>query len=229
MAGRIFTTAVIVASGKGSRMHSNISKQFLPLCGKEILAHTLQVFSDSECIDAIILVATEKERAEELITQYKIEKVCSVVHGGSSRQESVSKGLQALPDDTDVVMIHDGVRPFVTQEELHLCIETALKSDGAILGVPVKDTIKICSPEGLVLETPPRSSLMQIQTPQTFRKDLIVAAYEQANQEGFLGTDDASVAEYVGLRPVVVSGSYRNIKITTAEDLLIAEAFLQER
>lgn len=223
-------TAVIVAAGKGKRMGTDISKQFLPLCGKEILTHTVEVFEKADRIRDIVLVTgtDSLQDVQDMVWEYGWQKVISVVAGGKERQDSVWNGLQAVSEDTEIVLIHDGVRPFVTEEILDLSIETAVEMGGCAAGVPAKDTIKVCNSENIAIDTPDRSTLWQIQTPQTFRKELIVKAYEQAKAEGFVGTDDASLAENSGYSVKVIMGSYRNIKITTKEDLLIGEAFLKE-
>ena len=223
-------TAVIVAAGKGRRMGTEVSKQFLPLCGKEILAHSVEKFEEVEKIRDIVLVTGEDslQDVREMAQEYGWKKIVSVVAGGKERQDSVWNGLQAVSDDTDIVLIHDGVRPFVTEDILNHSIETAVEMGGCVAGVPAKDTIKVCNGENIAVATPDRSTLWQIQTPQTFRKDLIMQAYQKAKAEGFVGTDDASLAEYSGCPVKVIMGSYRNIKITTKEDLLIGEAFLKE-
>ena len=223
-------TAVIVAAGKGKRMGTEISKQFLPLCGKEILAHTVEKFEKTENIRDIVLVTGEDslQDVRDMAQEYSWKKIVSVVAGGKERQDSVWNGLQAVSGVTELVLIHDGVRPFVTEEILNLSIDTAVEMGGCVAGVPAKDTIKVCNSENIAVDTPDRSTLWQIQTPQTFRKDLIVKAYAQAKAEGFIGTDDASLAEYSGYPVKVIMGSYRNIKITTREDLIIGEAFLKE-
>ncbi|MBR3993259.1 MAG: 2-C-methyl-D-erythritol 4-phosphate cytidylyltransferase [Anaerotignum sp.] len=223
-------TAVIVAAGKGKRMGTDISKQFLPLCGKEILTRTVEVFEKADRIRDIVLVTgtDSLQDVQDMVREYGWQKVISVVAGGKERQDSVWNGLQAVSEDTEIVLIHDGVRPFVTEEILDLSIETAVEMGGCVAGVPAKDTIKVCNSENIAIDTPDRSTLWQIQTPQTFRKELIVKAYEQAKAEGFVGTDDASLAENSGYSVKVIMGSYRNIKITTTEDLLIGEAFLKE-
>ena len=222
-------TAVIVAAGKGKRMGTDISKQFLPLCGKEILAHTVEKFEKSENIHDIILVTgtDSVQDVQEMVQEYDWKKVISVTAGGKERQDSVWNGLQEVPENTEIVLIHDGVRPFVTEEILDLSIETALEMGGCVAGVPAKDTIKVCDAKNIAVVTPDRSTLWQIQTPQTFQKNLIVKAYEDAKISGFIGTDDASLAEHSGYPVKVIMGSYRNIKITTQEDLLIGEAFLK--
>ena len=223
-------TAVIVAAGKGRRMGTEVSKQFLPLCGKEILAHSVEKFEKAEKIRDIVLVTGEDslQDVREMAQEYGWKKIVAVVAGGKERQDSVWNGLQAVSDDTDIVLIHDGVRPFVTEDILNHSIETAVEMGSCVAGVPAKDTIKVCNGENIAVATPDRSTLWQIQTPQTFQKDLIMQAYQKAKAEGFVGTDDASLAEYSGCPVKVIMGSYRNIKITTKEDLLIGEAFLKE-
>lgn len=224
------STAVIVAAGKGRRMGTEISKQFLPLCGKEILAHTVEKFEKAACIRDIILVTggDALQDVRQMAQEYGWKKIISVTEGGRERQDSVFLGLQQVPQDTEIVLIHDGVRPFVTEEILERSIAAAKETGGCVAGVPAKDTIKVCDAEGFAIATPDRSTLRQIQTPQTFRRKEILAAYEKAKADGFLGTDDASVAEHRGFPVRVIMGSYRNIKITTKEDLLIGAAFLKE-
>lgn len=224
------STAVIVAAGKGRRMGTEISKQFLPLCGKEILAHTVEKFEKAACIRDIILVTggDALQDVRQMAQEYGWKKIISVTEGGRERQDSVFLGLQQVPQDTEIVLIHDGVRPFVTEEILERSIAAAKETGGCVAGVPAKDTIKVCDAEGFAIATPDRSTLRQIQTPQTFRRKEILAAYEKAKADGFLGTDDASVAEHSGFAVRVIMGSYRNIKITTKEDLLIGAAFLKE-
>ena len=230
MGEKLRCTAIIMAAGKGKRMQTAVSKQFLPACGKEILAWTVDVFEKSPLVDTILLMASAdgKEDVQHLWDNYGWKKVAAVLEGGKERQNSVANGLAAVGEDTDIVLIHDGVRPFVTEEMIADSIAAAQAYGGAVIGVPAKDTIKVCSADGLAVETPDRSTLWQIQTPQTFQRSLIVDAYEKAEKDGFLGTDDASVAEFAGHQVKVVMGSYRNIKITTKEDLVIAEAFLKE-
>lgn len=230
MGEKLRCTAIIMAAGKGKRMQTAVSKQFLPVCGKEILAWTVDVFDKSPLVDTILLMASAdgKEDVQHLWDSYGWKKVAAVLEGGKERQNSVANGLAAVGEETDIVLIHDGVRPFVTEEMIADSIVAAQAYGGAVIGVPAKDTIKVCSADGLAVETPDRSTLWQIQTPQTFQRDLIVNAYEKADRDGFLGTDDASVAEFAGHQVKVVMGSYRNIKITTKEDLVIAEAFFKE-
>ncbi len=221
---------MIMAAGKGKRMGTQISKQFLQICGKEILAWTVDVFEKSNLIQNIVLVASADgmEDIQALCKKYQWQKVHHIVLGGKERQHSVANGLAVLEKETEMVLIHDGVRPFVTEQMIADSIAAAKIYDGVVIGVPAKDTIKICSPDGMAEQTPDRNLLWQIQTPQTFRKEIITKAYTYAKEKDFLGTDDASLAEFAGNRVKVVLGSYRNIKITTKEDLVVAEAFLKE-
>ncbi|MBO5330553.1 MAG: 2-C-methyl-D-erythritol 4-phosphate cytidylyltransferase, partial [Anaerotignum sp.] len=170
--------AVIVAAGKGKRMGTEISKQFLPLRGKEILAHTVEKFEHAENIRDIVLVTGQDslQDVQDMAQEYGWQKIISVVAGGKERQDSVWNGLLAVSEDTEIVLIHDGVRPFVTEDILNLSIETAVEMGGCVAGVPAKDTIKVCNSENIAVDTPDRSTLWQIQTPQTFQKERIVKA-----------------------------------------------------
>ncbi|WP_379163895.1 2-C-methyl-D-erythritol 4-phosphate cytidylyltransferase [Paenibacillus sp. sgz5001063] len=214
---------VIVAAGKGTRMGTAESKQYLLLQGKPIIVHTLEIFQQHPLISEIVLVTGQEdvERCLEWIKDYKLDKVSSVVTGGSERQHSVHLGLRKL--GTTWVMVHDGVRPFVQEQEITACYEHAKENGASVLAVPVKDTIKQVDKDGKVLSTPDRRSLWAIQTPQTFRLSELIMAYESAERDGFLGTDDSSLAERSGIPVAVVEGSYANIKITTPEDLDFAE------
>lgn len=167
-------TAVIVAAGKGKRMGTDISKQFLPLGGKEILAHTVEVFEQAESIRDIVLVtgADSLNDVQDMTREYGWQKVVSVTAGGKERQDSVWNGLQEVPADTDIVLIHDGVRPFVTEDILEDSIATALEMGGCVAGVPAKDTIKVCDAENIAIATPDRSTLRQIQTLRLSAKTL---------------------------------------------------------
>lgn len=230
MKDRIFTSAIIVAAGKGRRMGTQISKQFIKLGEKEILAHTVDRFEKFSAIEEIILV-TGKDSIDDvcaMVTEYHWEKVKAVVIGGKERQDSVKCGLDAISNKAEIVFIHDGVRPFVTEQMIQASMEGVVDFGGCVVGMPVKDTIKVCDKNAVVIQTPDRSGLWQIQTPQTFRRDLIDQAYKKATNEGFEGTDDASVAEFYGIKIKVIEGSYQNIKITTKEDLLLAACFLEE-
>ena len=225
--------ALIPAAGMGKRMGASMNKQYLQLGGIPIVARTLQVFQDSPLISGIILVIPEDEIPycrREVVEKYRFSKVLDVVSGGSERQHSVLNGLQALQDHTapdDIILIHDGVRPFIDELILQQSIDLANTGVGALVAVQTKDTIKVVH-DGTVVSTPDRSTLWQAQTPQSFKFGQILAAHHQALQEGFLGTDDCSLLERFNGTVRIVNGSYRNIKITTPEDLALAEAFLNQ-
>lgn len=223
--------ALIPAAGMGKRMGASINKQYLHLDGLPIVARTISVFEDSPLIDAIYLVIPADEIPycrEHVIAACGFRKVVEIVAGGRERQNSVMNGLNAMRQnvaDDDVVLIHDGVRPLITPQLLRESIEVARSNDGVLVAVPAKDTIKTVR-DGIIIDTPPREMLWLAQTPQSFRFAVIHAAHRAAEQEGFMGTDDASLVERRGGMVRVVRGDYRNIKITTPEDLVLAEAFL---
>ena len=164
---------------------------------------------------------------KEIIEKYKFQKVSQIIPGGKRRQDSVKNGMDALQKDVDIVAIHDGVRPFVTKAMIEDSIHSAVRHGAVVLAMPVKDTIKISNPDGTVLKTLDRESLWQIQTPQTFQVNVIKEAYYRATEDGFIGTDDASLVERLGVKVHILPGSYTNIKITTPEDLLLANLFLK--
>ena len=222
--------AVIVSAGKGVRFMEGQKKQFYFLGGKPILAHTLDKFETCPLIRSILLVVSQEDMdtcLKEVIEKYKFKKVSQIVPGGKRRQESVKNGIDALPKDADMVVIHDGVRPFVTRAMIEDSIHSAVRYGAVVLAMPVKDTIKISNPDGTVLKTLDRESLWQIQTPQTFQANVIKDAYYRATEDGFAGTDDASLVERIGGKVHILPGSYTNIKITTPEDLLLANLFLK--
>ncbi|NOU92854.1 2-C-methyl-D-erythritol 4-phosphate cytidylyltransferase [Paenibacillus sp. LMG 31456] len=220
---------VVVAAGKGSRMRTEESKQYLQLSGKPILVHTLTLFQRIEQVDTVVLVtgADDVERCRGYIEQFALSKVQHIVSGGKERQDSVYKGLEALDPDVEWVMVHDGVRPFASKEHVLACWCKAIEAEAAVLAVPVKDTIKIVNNEGTIESTPDRRSLWAIQTPQAFRLSLLKLAYVQAKKDGFTGTDDAMLVERIGTPVQVVESDYYNIKITTPEDLPWAEWIIQ--
>ena len=174
---------------------------------------------------ALVVGAQDVARCEAFVQQYHLSKVRTVLAGGSERQHSVRLGLHATVSDW--VMVHDGVRPFVSAKAVRTCMEAAQTTQAAVLAVPVKDTIKQVNEAGVIVATPDRRSLWAIQTPQAFRRSLLLRAHEQAEQDGFLGTDDAMVVERLGVPVSVTEGEYTNIKITTPEDLPWAEFLLK--
>jgi 2-C-methyl-D-erythritol 4-phosphate cytidylyltransferase len=222
--------ALIPAAGMGRRMNAGINKQYLKLDGMPIVARTIEVFDEAPFVDDIYVITPEDEIPfcrEHVVDKYSYIKVRDVVPGGKERQNSVMNGLRAIrsPEPGDIVVIHDGVRPFITVAIIEQSIEAARTHGGAVVAVPAKDTIKIVR-DNIVRETPPRETLWQAQTPQTFRYDIIMHAHERAEAEGFLGTDDSSLVERVGGTVALVMGDYRNIKITTPEDMQLAHSIL---
>ncbi|MGZ9587204.1 2-C-methyl-D-erythritol 4-phosphate cytidylyltransferase [Paenibacillus marinisediminis] len=220
---------VVVAAGKGTRMGTPESKQFLLLQDKPVLVHTLERFERMEQCETIVLVTSSHDvaRCESWAEQYGLAKVRDIVAGGKERQDSVYEGLTAAQKrGVEVVLIHDGVRPFVTETDVLACCDAAVQHRAAVLAVPVKDTIKQVNAEGVIVATPDRSSLWAIQTPQAFRLDDVMRAHDAAREAGWLGTDDAMLVERIGIEVHIVEGSYTNIKLTTPEDLLWAEWWL---
>lgn len=224
--------AIIPAAGTGSRMQAGVNKQYLLLAGRPILAHTLAIFAAHPRIDRVLVVIPEEEIEycrTEIVNRFGLTKVSAIVAGGRTRQDSVGNGLLACNADIeDLIVIHDGVRPFLSAAELDELLDAAARTGAATLGVPVKDTIKEVH-DGVIVATPERSTLWQVQTPQVFRFPLVLAAHRQARSENFAATDDAMLVERLHHPVTMVQGTYRNIKITTPEDLVIASAFLTEQ
>ncbi|MBE3587535.1 MAG: 2-C-methyl-D-erythritol 4-phosphate cytidylyltransferase [Thermoanaerobacteraceae bacterium] len=222
--------AVIVAAGRSLRMGQGINKQLLPLGGIPVLARSLQVFEEAVPVKGYVLVVApaDVERFNHLVRrEWNCHKMIAVAAGGGSRQESVFRGLSALPRETAVVLVHDGARPLVHAGLVERVAEAAARWGAATAAVPVKDTVKQAGPDEFVARTLPRDSLWLAQTPQAFHYALLVEAHQRAREEKITATDDASLVEAMG-RPVkLVPGSYRNIKITTPEDLAVAEALLR--
>lgn len=223
--------AVIPAAGKGTRMNMDLNKQYIEINGTPIIARTLRVFQDCDAISNIVLVVNEQDIMwcrENIVFKYNLSKVSTIASGGATRQESVHKGLKCLPEDCDIVVIHDGARPFVDDDMISGSIQAAIECGAGCVGVPAKDTIKIIDSDNYVCNTPPRDFMWSIQTPQTFKYDIIMKAHSDAEQKHIEATDDASLVEIMGYRVKLVQGSYKNFKITTKEDLLFAQALLFE-
>jgi len=220
--------AVVVAAGRSSRMGGGTPKQYRLLAGRPVLAHTLRIFEDAPEISFVVLVVAPGDEMwvrRKIVEVYGFRKCLSVVPGGAERQESVWAGLSALPP-CDVVLIHDGVRPFVPKERLGSLIDAALAAGAATLAVPPKDTVKMARMPGPSRTTLPRDRLWLVQTPQAFRREVIVSAHREAAQKGFLGTDDTALVEMNGGEVALVPGDYANIKLTTPEDFVFAEALI---
>ena len=224
-------TAIIPAAGMGKRMGGAIPKPFLWIGGRPILAHTLDAFERCDSVDEVILVVGIGDLrlvSEEVVDRYEFTKVRKILSGGEKRQDSVWEGLKAVEAGTEIVVIHDGVRPFVAPEHLSESIGQCRKCDAVITAVPVKDTIKEAE-DGLVTSTLDREKLWAIQTPQTFALDLILRAHQQAMGAALIATDDAALVERLGHPVHLLRGSYHNIKITTPEDLALGEIILKNR
>ncbi len=222
-------SAVITAAGRGTRMKSDINKQYIELCGIPVLARTIAAFEACELIDDIVVVINKEDIKyckREIIDKYSFSKVKGLVSGGAERQNSVYKGLCSVDSRCEIVLIHDGARPFVSQDNIIDGIDGA-KSYGACgVGVRLKDTVKISNREGFVEATPDRSTLWSIQTPQCFKYITIIKAHEEAIRDNYIGTDDMMLVERLGLPVKIIEGDYKNIKITTPEDLIIGESIL---
>lgn len=239
-------TAIVLAAGAGKRMQSNVAKQYLLLNEKPVLWYALNIFEKSSIINEIILVVGKEEIPycrEEIVEKYGFRKVAYVIEGGAERYLSVWEALKVLQTQSGneqsdreqgVVFIHDGARPFVTEDILKDTYEAALQHGACVTGMPVKDTIKISDEDGFAVQTPNRRNVWQVQTPQVFDRDLILEAYgdliqnlEQIKTAGVEITDDAMVVETMKSQPIkLVKGSYVNIKITTPEDMKIAQSLL---
>ncbi len=230
-------TALIVAAGSGRRMlaglpagQAGVPKQFLFLDGRPIASHTLLVFEAVSEVQEVILVvpAGQEERCrKEWVDAYEFKKVKQVISGGERRQDSVYAALRITSSDTDVVLVHDGVRPFVTPVMIRQTIEAASHAGGALVAIPVKDTVKKAGADRRVLSTLNRSSLWLAQTPQAFRRPILMEAYQKAYAEGVIQTDDAALVERLGYPIQIIQGSWDNLKITQPDDLLLAQEIIR--
>lgn len=223
------TAAIVLAAGSGKRMGAGQNKMFLQLAGKTVLERTVTAFQQCDMVDGIVVVAKadELEQVKAMVPQAMYHKVIAYTAGGKERQDSVLCGLQILDASYHKVLIHDGARPFVTTALIGDLLSNLVPGTGTIAGVPAKDTIKRVNAESIVQETLMRSELWNIQTPQCFYTSEILSCYVHALEDGYTGTDDASLAEKYGLSVRVVPAYYENIKLTTPEDLDVAEVFLK--
>lgn len=230
------TAAIVLAAGSGSRMRSNIKKQYMEINEKPLIYYALKAFEDS-FTDEVVLVVSPGDIdycKAEIVDKYGFTKVKRIVEGGAERYDSVRLGLHAVSDDTDYVMIHDGARPFVTEDIMQRSVDAARENRACVVGMPVKDTIKISDVDGFSAQTPDRKTLWMIQTPQTFEYNLIRRLYDKLEEDkeeikakGINITDDAMVVEtFSDVKVKLVEGSYNNIKVTTPEDIGFAQAIL---
>jgi 2-C-methyl-D-erythritol 4-phosphate cytidylyltransferase len=226
MRGRDKVGAIIVAAGQSSRM-GGVDKIFAPLCGKPLLAQLVEAFQDCPSVDEVVVILGKGnlERGQRLVAEYGWSKVIAVCQGGLRRQDSVREGIKRL-SDCQWVVIHDGARPLISTNIIETGLDEAQSSGVAVAAVPVKDTIKLVSGDGFVRQTPNRHDLWAVQTPQVFRFHLLAEAHRQAAGEV---TDDAMLVEQLGHKVKVYMGSYENIKVTTPEDLALAEFILRKR
>lgn len=223
---------IIAAAGRGKRMASPTSKQFLLLAGKPVLAHTLEAFEAATLVDAVIIVGKSKDIAfckEKIVKKFGFKKIIEYVIGGRRRQDSVANALKALPPETDMVIVHDAARPLVTAKLIDTAIREAKNWPALTLGLPTKNTIKRITTGELVEYTLDRPRLWTIQTPQVFKADVLLHAHRVAKMEKIWGTDDTMLVEKIGQPVRVIPGSNENIKITTPIDMVIAEAILEKR
>ncbi|WP_315168334.1 2-C-methyl-D-erythritol 4-phosphate cytidylyltransferase [Metaclostridioides mangenotii] len=222
-------SVVVVAAGNGKRMNIGINKQFIKLGEKEVIAHTIQVFYINKDIDEIVVCIKPEEEeyfVDNIINKYNFKGV-KIAYGGKERQDSIYNGLKKLDEKCNIVLIHDGARPFVDDKIIAESIEEAKIKKAVVVGVPVSDTIKIVK-NGEIESTPDRSLLWAAQTPQVFEYNTIKKAYEDAYESGFYGTDDSMLVERIGQKVSMVMGSHKNIKITNQEDLKTANQIIQD-
>lgn len=224
-----WVAAVVPAAGRGVRMGAGVPKQFLTLGGVPLLVHALKTFEAALIISEIILVVPQDDCQycrEDIVPSYGLKKVTHVVAGGRRRQDSVLNGIQAVNFATDIVVVHDAVRPFMTLDMISQVIESTRIHGAAIVAIPTRDTVKRVNGEGLIKETLSRKELWLAQTPQAFRRDLLFRAHQQGEADGVDATDDAFLVERLGLPVAIVQGSADNIKVTRPEDLHMGEAIL---
>ena len=223
-------SVIIVAAGSGKRMNMDINKQFIKLNKKEIIAHTIDVFYKNKNIDEIIVCIKKEEEEifkDKIINKYSFKNI-KIAYGGKERQDSIYNGLKCLDDKCDIVLIHDGARPFVDDRIINESIKVAREKKAVVVGTPVKDTIKVVC-DGIINDTPNRVNLWSAQTPQVFEYKLITRAYEEAYENNYYGTDDSMLVENIGQEVAMIMGSYDNIKITSPEDISIGEQILSLR
>ena len=221
------TQAILAMAGFGTRLKSSEPKALLAICDIPIFVYSLKAFENSTLIDSVLIVAQEKfiDQFNEIIDQYRIKKVKKIVVGGDTRFESVNNGLQKIDDDTDIVLVHDGARPLITADLVDRAIELTKEHNAVIVAVEVKPTIKRVGDDLFVEETLNRKELWEVQTPQVFKKEILVKAHKQKISD--TPTDDASLVERIGVKVKILKGDYKNIKVTTKEDIIVAEAFLK--
>ena len=225
-------TAIVLAAGAGRRIGGDVAKTFLPIAGRPLVLRTLDRMFAAKTVEQVVLVvsASELERCDALLRNDSVlrDRPYLLQTGGRTRQQSAMRGLEKVAAETDVVIIHDGARPFVSAALIDRCALSAAQKGAVVVGLPARDTIKIVGDDRLILSTPARRSLWEIQTPQAFQKELIVAAHLQAEKDGVEVTDDAMVVERLGKPVYVLEGERTNLKITLPEDIWLAEMMIRE-
>lgn len=227
----MFVSVIIAAAGNSTRYGTGKSKQFLILDNTPVLIKSIQAFEEIDDVKEIIVTARKQdfEIIEDFIAQYGVRKVKHIVEGGATRQDSIYAAVEKVDEKADLIAVHDGARPLIKREVIESVIQKSDEVDAAACAVPVKDTIKIIDSSGKIVTTPERDSLRAVQTPQVFRLSLYKEAIEKAVSDGKQYTDDCQLVESMGYPVYLVDGDYENIKITTPDDLLVAEKFLSER
>lgn len=224
-----YVSAVIVAAGNSTRMSCYVSKQLIPLLGEPTISYTLKAFEEASLIDEVVIVCrkVDMDELKDLVASYGFSKVKAFTTGGSERSESVKNGILAASESTTHFAIHDGARALITPHDINKVVSEALVCDAATLGSPVTDTIKIVDKSGVITSTPDRASLMAVQTPQVFERQLYLKALENAKGKGF--TDDCAMVEQLGVYPKIIIGDHANLKLTTQADIGVAESILKKR
>ena len=226
---KYFVTAIIVAAGGSTRMGLGISKQFIDLRGEPVIAHTLRAFEKAEIIDSIVVVCREQdmENIRDIAQAKGIFKLCALTVGGATRDESVRNGISACDARTTHFAIHDGARPLISVSDIDKVVTAAFEKNAAALGTPVTDTIKVVGEGNVILSTPARATLRAVQTPQVFEKSLYLRALGTAAENNESITDDCMLIESTGEKVYIVDGSETNIKLTTQNDILLAEVLMK--
>lgn len=229
MSDKPFVTAVVVAAGNSTRMSCYVSKQLIPLLGAPAISYTLKAFENAHTIDEVVIVCRKVDMSElkAIVSEYGFGKVKAFTVGGSERSDSVKNGVEAASDCATHFAIHDGARALITAHDIDKVVSEAFVCGAATLGAPVTDTIKVVDKNGNIISTPDRASLMAVQTPQVFERNIYLRALENAKGKGF--TDDCGMVEEIGVYPKIIMGDHHNLKLTTQADIPMAETILKKR
>lgn len=222
-------SAIIVAAGRSTRMGAN--KMMIEIGSMSVFERTLRAFEESKKVDEVIVVSSDEnwEYYKKIVREKLISKVTAIVRGGNSRGESVKNGLKACNNNSKIVLVHDGARPLIKPSTIDEVVDGVEEEDVAAVGIKLSDSVKVIDSEGYAVSSIDREKIIRIQTPQGFKKEIILKAYEKAEEEGYEGTDDCSLTEIMGYRTKIIYPSYVNIKLTSPEDVTLATAVLRER